>query len=244
MDFNFKKPLHIFSLLVLLFAFFMIIISPILSYISTPSTSEDIEYTEPLLLFASIITVLIFVGVPLIWYYFVNGLSIKDMFKELQLKREKIDEALLWAVLGTILMFALIIIMGYVLMVFGENLENLSNIEDLAGTLSIVSMLSVILIQSVSEEIFFRGFLMQKVDKITGKIPAVIIVAVLFGFAHMSYGKYYPVIASMVIGLVLGFIMYKTKNLYSSIFAHLIFNFTSFMFYLFAQIMVLESLTL
>jgi len=90
MDFNFKKPLHIFSLLVLIFAFFMIIISPFLSFFLTPNTTENLDYTETLLLFASIITVLIFVGVPFIWFYFVNGLSIKEMYKELQLKKEKL----------------------------------------------------------------------------------------------------------------------------------------------------------
>ena len=123
-------------------------------------------------------------------------------------------------------------------------MNDISNIEDLAGVLSIPSMLFVILIQSVSEEVFFRGFLMGKIDKFTGMYPAILIVAIIFGLAHISYGKYYPVIASIMIGIVLGFIKYKTKNLFSSIVAHLTFNFTAYMLYLLYLMFSVKTLTL
>jgi len=89
-------------------------------------------------------------------------------------------------------------------------------------------MFFLVAIQPIGEEIYFRGFLYDKIENYASGPFAVVITAVLFGIAHMSYGKEIPVIMIILMGLVLGFIVYKTKNLYSSIIAHIIFNVTSF----------------
>jgi len=126
---------------------------------------------------------------------------------------------------------------GYLLYASGIVDENtdISNVEDLAGGLSIFSMFFIIIFQSIGEEVFFRGFLLEKIDSFAGKNIAIIVTAILFGLAHMSYGKLYPVIMPMIMGIVLGYIVLKTKNLYSSIVAHMLFNFASFVLYLFAK---------
>ena len=67
----------------------------------------------------------------------------------------------------------------------------------------------------------------EKIEKHSGSVPAVFFTAFLFGIAHMSYGKIFPVLMPMVMGVILGFIILKTKNLYSSIIAHVAFNVTS-----------------
>ena len=246
MDFSFKKPLHLFALLVLLTAVFFIIISPILSFIGIfPTTQTDgLELTEGIILLSSLITILIFVGTPFFWYLLVNHLSIKSMLSSLQLRKTKLDEAILWGVLGAITMFVIIVAIGYLLVLFGVDQNEISNIQDLAGTLSVASMIFVILFQSVGEEIFFRGFLMKKLEGLSGKTTAILSTAILFGVAHMSYGKIYPVLMPIFMGIILGLIVYKTNNLMSAIVAHLLFNLTSFLMYLLAQSYQLSALML
>ena len=246
MDFSIKKPTHILALLVLLFAFFIIIISPILSFFEIfPSTqTETIELTESLILISSIIAVLIFIGTPFLWYLIVNRYTIKEMLFNLKLRGEGIDTAFLWGILAAIAMFVIVLVISYLLYVLGVDQENLSNISDLAGNLSIASMFFIIVFQSIGEEIFFRGFLLDKINILAGKNMAILVTAVLFGLAHMSYGKIYPVIMPMMMGILLGFVVIKTKNLYSAIIAHVIFNLASFSLYLFAQALNLEALIL
>ena len=246
MDFNIKKPTHIFALLVILFAFFLIIVYPALSFFGVfPSTqTAGMEITESLILFSSIIAVLIFLGTPFLWYLLVNKYSIKEMLFNLKLRSERIDEAFLWGILAAIAMLVIVFVIGYLLYALGVDQENLSNIEDLAGKLSIASMLFIIVFQSISEEIFFRGFLLEKIDSIAGKKMAIFVTAILFGLAHMSYGKIYPAIMPIIMGIFLGYIVVKTKNLYSAITAHMIFNFASFILYIFAQSLNLEALIL
>jgi len=79
---------------------------------------------------------------------------------------------------------------------------------------------------------FFRGFLLDKINSIVGKEAAIIITALLFGFAHLSFGNVYPAFMTAVIGLLLAFLIFKTKNLYSAIIAHILFNLVSFSFYI------------
>jgi membrane protease YdiL (CAAX protease family) len=246
MDFSFKKPLHLLALLIFASAIFFVIVSPILSFIGIFPTTQTagLELTEAVILISSLITILIFVGTPFIWYLLVNQLSIRKMLSSLQLRKTKLDEAILWGVLGAIIMFIIIIIIGYLLVILGVNQNQISNIQDLAGRLSIASMIFVILFQSVGEEIFFRGFLMKKLEGLSGKNTAILSTAILFGVAHMSYGKIYPVIMPIFMGIILGLIVYKTNNLMSAIVAHLLFNLTSFLMYLLAQSYQLSALIL
>ena len=246
MDFNIKKPTHILSLIILLGVFFLIIIYPALSFLGIFQSvgTTEIELSEPLILFSSVITVLIFFVTPVIWYLLVNKYSIKEMLNRLKFRSERIDEAFLWGILAAIAMLVIVIAIGFILYSLGYDQEDLSNVDVLAGNLSIASMAFIIIIQSFSEEVFFRGFLLEKIDSVAGEKMAIFITALLFGLAHMSYGKIYPVIMPVIMGFLLGFVVFKTKNLYSAIVAHMTFNFMSFVLYLFAQSLEIEALIL
>lgn len=237
MEFSFRKPLHLLALLVLLFAFFLIIVVPILSFSGVFSTvGEATDISEIDILFGSIIIIIIFIIAPLIWYLLVNQYSIKQMFNALNLRKERIDEAFLWGIITAIVMFIMVIAIGYLLTATEVlSAEDASNVKDLAGNLSIFSMVFIIIFQSVAEEVFFRGFLLEKIDSFAGKNIAIIITALLFGLAHLSYGKLYPAIMPMFMGIFLGYVVLKTKNLYAAIIAHMLFNFASFAIYLFSK---------
>ncbi|MEF8848193.1 MAG: type II CAAX endopeptidase family protein [Candidatus Thermoplasmatota archaeon] len=244
MDFNYKKPSHIFALIILIFTLFILVISPILTYLKMLPSTGEVEINEYIMLLSSIITVLIFLGTPFIWYISVNRIKIKEMLKRLKIKTKNIENAALWGFIATILMFTVVFLIGSIITYYGYTEEELSNIQDLARYVSMYSLLLIILIQSVGEEIFFRGFLLEKIGKLFDEKTAIIATAILFGLAHMSYAKIYTVAMTMTMGLFLGYIVYKTKNLFSSITAHLLFNLTSFLLYYFAQSFGIEALIL
>jgi len=237
MEFNYRKPLHLLALLVVLFAFFLLIVIPILSFLGVFSTvAEATVVSEFAVLLGSIITVLIFIGIPFIWYLLVNRYSIKEMFNAVKLRKERIDEAFLWGIVAAIAMFFMVIAIGFLLTATGIlSPEDVSNVEDLAGNLSIFSMVFIIIFQSIAEEIFFRGFLLEKIDSFAGKNIAIIVTALLFGLAHLSYGKLYPAIMPMFMGIILAYVVLRIKNIFAAITAHMLFNFASFVLYLFAK---------
>ena len=237
MDFNIKKPLHILALILLLVTFFVIIIFPILSFIGVfPSTQsvEAQEVSESIRLLSELIMLVIqlclvfglLVIVPILWYILVNECTIKEAFSRLKLRLERIDMAFLWGIIAAIIIFIVIFILEFVLIRMGHQAEDLSNIPDIRQLFSWPTMFFLVGFQPIAEEIFFRGFLFDKIEKFAGGAIAIVTTAFLFGLAHMSYGKLFPVIMPILIGIILGYIVYRTKNLYSSIIAHVVFNVT------------------
>jgi len=237
MDFNIKKPLHILALILLLVTFFVIIIFPILSFIGVfPSTQsvEVQEVSESIRLLSELIMLVIqlclvfglLVIVPILWYILVNECTIKEAFSRLKLRLERIDMAFLWGIIAAIIIFIVIFILEFVLIRMGHQAEDLSNIPDIRQLFSWPTMFFLVGFQPIAEEIFFRGFLFDKIEKFAGGAIAIVTTAFLFGLAHMSYGKLFPVIMPILIGIILGYIVYRTKNLYSSIIAHVVFNVT------------------
>ena len=105
-------------------------------------------------------------------------------------------------------------------------------------------MLFIVVFQSTTEEIFFRGFLLDKINTLAGKEIAILTTAILFGMAHLSYGKIYPALMTGVFGILLGYVVMKTKNLNTAIIAHILFNITSFALYIASQSLNLEALIL
>jgi len=235
MDFNIRKPLHILALVLLAITFIIIIILPILTFFGVfPSTQsiETQELSESLRVMSEIMVLILqlalifglLVIVPVLWYIMVNECKLKEIFLRLKLKLENIDTAFLWGILAAITIFFVIFVIELALINLGHEPEDLSNITDLQQLFSWPSLFFLVAVQPIGEEIFFRGFLFEKVEKFAGGTVAIFITAFLFGLAHMSYGKIFPVIMPMLMGIILGYIVLKTKNLYSSLFAHIIFN--------------------
>jgi len=88
-----------------------------------------------------------------------------------------------------------------------------------------LSLASVYIISSFGEEVIFRAFLITRISELGldskfGRIVAVIISAVVFGFAHYSWGPV-GVGQTAFMGLAMGFCyIYLKKRLWILIFAH------------------------
>jgi membrane protease YdiL (CAAX protease family) len=174
--------------------------------------------------------------VPLLWYKLVNQISLKEMFAKLNLRKEGINNAILWGIITIIIAFGITMTIGLVyLFVTKINPSTLSNIPDLQQLFSIPSLYLIVIIQPFCEEFFFRGFLLEKITKVGGTTIAVVTTALLFGISHLTYTYAYTAIVAVFLGLLFAVVVLKTKNLYSSIFAHTIINITSLTLYFFGK---------
>jgi membrane protease YdiL (CAAX protease family) len=196
--------------------------------LDTTKLLDTIDIPEIVAIQSQLLVIAIFILVPFAWYYFVNKSSFKDIKSRIKLVSQNIDKAFLLGILSAVVIFILIFIIELVLISSGIEAQDLSNFPELQKLFSWPTMFFLVAIQPIGEEIYFRGFLFDKIENYAGGPFAVVITAVLFGIAHMSYGKEIPVIMIMIMGLVLGYIVYKTRNLYSSIIAHIVFNVSSF----------------
>jgi membrane protease YdiL (CAAX protease family) len=232
MDFNIRKPAHIFALIVLLFVVFFVVVLPlVLFFLGSASSLNTIKITDNLLILNAIIYLVLFLGVPFLWYLLVNHESIKQMFDSLKLKTKGISLAVMWGFAAAIIIVMLEFIIGLILTIGGQSQNNISNVPILFTYTTPVVVLFVILVQSPVEEIFFRGFLLGKIDAVAGKKIAILSTAIFFGLAHFSYDQPILVFVIILMGIILGFIFVKTKNLFSSITAHVLVNLTAFILY-------------
>jgi membrane protease YdiL (CAAX protease family) len=231
MDFKPDKPSHIFALVLLLISILLIFILPLYTFIiafDTTELLETINIPESVAVSSQLLVIAIFILIPFAWYYFVNGSDFKDFKSRIKLVSQDIDKAFIWGVLSAVFIFIIIFIIEVMLIAGGIESQDLSNMPELQSLFSWPVMFFLIAIQPIGEEIYFRGFLYDKIEGYAGWPLAIVITAVLFAIAHMSYGKIIPVIMIFLMGIVLGYIVYKSKSLYSSIIAHIVFNVSSF----------------
>lgn len=85
----------------------------------------------------------------------------------------------------------------------------------------IISIISLVLLPAICEELLFRGLIFKGLKK-HGKILSCTLTALLFGIYHMSiFQTVYP----LVFGLILCVIMYNENNIIYCIVAHAVNNF-------------------
>ena len=91
--------------------------------------------------------------------------------------------------------------------------------------LLIVSLIGVYIISSFGEEVIYRAFLINRISELGfdskyGKMAAVLISAVIFGFAHYEWGPT-GIVATAMMGLVMGICYLKfKKKLWILVLAH------------------------
>ncbi|HII92069.1 MAG TPA: CPBP family intramembrane metalloprotease [Methanosarcina sp.] len=65
----------------------------------------------------------------------------------------------------------------------------------------------------LTEELIFRSFLQTRLEEAFDIRVALVITAFLFGSMHSGYGTFYEILYTSFVGLVIGFIFYKTRSL-------------------------------
>jgi uncharacterized protein len=72
----------------------------------------------------------------------------------------------------------------------------------------------------ICEEILFRGFILRAYEKL-GMWPNIIVTALLFSILHLNIQN---ILAPFFLGIVLGFVVYKTNSIFAGIIGHFINN--------------------
>ncbi len=120
----------------------------------------------------------------------------------------------------TLLLFVALIIVSIVftaaLDFFGLNDLNLVS-ESVEKVSSIIPLFFLIVIlRVISEEVFFRGFLVEKIGIVAS--------SGIFALFHIGYGSVAEIIGAFVLGVILAKAFQLNKNLYPNILAHAAYN--------------------
>ena len=125
------------------------------------------------------------------------------------------------AILSFFCLYPLITCIDSLLTHFGFSLNTIP--YELNTTNYLVSLISLVVLPAICEELLFRGLIFKGLKRY-GKIFSIVISAVMFSIYHMSLDQtVYP----LLIGLLLGVIMYYENNILYCIAIHLTNNFLS-----------------
>ncbi len=197
-----------------------VILFSIFMEIETLSTSSEAlnEASYEFLLMVSALSAIICVIVFGIWYK-----KIDKGFKNAKLKDVNRAE-----ILGYIFLLGIGLqmgIAGVVNLISSIKPEWFNAYDEVINTLgmgnSLISTVYIAIIAPISEEIIFRGVIMEKFRKNMTFFKANILQALLFGIYHMNIvqGTY-----AFIMGLFAGLVYYKLKSLYAVILLHMIIN--------------------
>lgn len=125
------------------------------------------------------------------------------------------------AIISFLALYPIITCIDTLLADLGISLNTLPYELNTSGYL--VSLLSVVILPAVVEELLFRGLIFKGL-KPYGKVFSVTISALIFSLYHMSIDQ---LIYPFLIGLLLGVIMYKENNILYCIAIHFTNNFLS-----------------
>lgn len=107
--------------------------------------------------------------------------------------------------------------------IFGDKFESYKSVSEglVNARTSIFSMLVILVIAPVFEEIFFRGIIFNELKSNMNVVLALVIQGVLFGIFH---GNILQAIYASLLGVVLGVIYMWTGSIWSNILGHFLYN--------------------
>lgn len=91
----------------------------------------------------------------------------------------------------------------------------------------ILTFISICILTPISEELLFRGYILDALNRLHGKWPAIIISSIIFGMVHFD-----PFTMGMATigGVIYGWIRMRTGSLVPGIVAHAMWNTMALMF--------------
>ncbi len=102
----------------------------------------------------------------------------------------------------------------------------------------LIAGLLIIIIAPILEELFFRGFLLGTLSNRVGIFYGSILSALIFALLH---GQFKSIIPIFILGLIINYLVIKSKNLTPAIIFHILNNLIAFTFHL---LIIKEIITL
>lgn len=180
-------------------------------YINTPLT---LDASLVISAFSAIICIIVFYR----WY----TRQMKNECNSIVKVKMKLKHVLLLILLGIGLQVGISFLMNLIAMVKPNLFNNYGLIlEQLGGGTTIVSFIYIGIIAPISEELIFRGVLLNKAKVVLPIFWANVLQGFLFGLYHMNIiqGIY-----AFIIGMFLGSICIGLKSIYAAVVLHVIIN--------------------
>jgi len=166
-----------------------------------------------------VVTEYLIILLPTLVYLKVRKYSLK---KVLRLNRLSLKQILLIPLItlfaypvGAFLNYIMIIIISF----FGSVKPSPVPIPN-TGSEFLLGIIIIAVSAGICEEILFRGTLLRGFEKL-GPAKSIILTAILFGMWHMYFTSF---LGTFLLGLLIGYIVYRTNSLYCGMFAHFINN--------------------
>ncbi len=169
----------------------------------------------------------VFIGIA--FFFFVNrkspyeesGLDLKSISVTLK------DKKILILLFLPLIMDAVSIFLSKLLL--PEYIPHvLSRVDSILTFDKFVILLIQLIVLALGEEIAWRGFFQQQIQKSFPIIPTIIFSSILFALGHIANGNTFVVIYDIsfvaINSFIYGYIFYKMKNIYVSALSHFIAN--------------------
>ena len=144
-------------------------------------------------------------------------------WKEIGLKNPKIKDIFI-GLIGALVWFIISNLLGFLTIKFiGTKVDNSEYLLGKNPTPYQYIILTIVAVfgAPIIEEMAFRGIILNSIAHKYGYKIAIILSGILFGLMHLSLVNLFPLIS---VGIILGYFYNKTKNLWTSIVAHMCFN--------------------
>lgn len=162
-----------------------------------------------------LITEYIIVLLPILIFLKIRGYKIK---KVLKLNKISLKESLLIPLI-TLSFYPIAAFFNALIMIlislFGE-LNPPPLPQPTSGGNFLIGLFIIAISPGICEEIMFRGFIMKSYEH-KGYKKAILISGILFGIFHFNFQN---LMGPLLLGILFGFLVYKTNSLYASIIAH------------------------
>ncbi|EOD00895.1 type II CAAX endopeptidase family protein [Caldisalinibacter kiritimatiensis] len=166
-----------------------------------------------------IITEYLIILLPTVLYLVVRGYNLKET---LRLNKLSIKQTLMIPLI-VILIYPVGMFMNSLMMIIisflGEIQPPPIPVPD-TGLELLISLFVIAISAGICEEVMFRGLVMKAYEGL-GVKKAIIISAILFGIFHFNIQN---LLGPIFLGLVFGYIVYKTNSIFASILAHITNN--------------------
>lgn len=153
--------------------------------------------------------------IPTIFYLGIRRYNLNEV---LRLNKISFSQAILTPLIvifaypvGIFLNLIVIMILGYFGKIITPPLPTPSNINEF-----IIGFFIISLSAGICEEIMFRGMIMKSYERL-GKTKAILISGVMFGIFHFNIQN---LIGPIFLGILFGYIVYKTNSIFTAIIAH------------------------
>lgn len=142
----------------------------------------------------------------------------KKILEKLGFKKTDAIKETKYALSALLLMLFTAMVIGAIFYSLGFT-KDASAIPNIIKKIELWQVLTILVIGSIVEEIFFRGYIQRKTNIITASF--------IFSYFHIIYSSITEVTGAFFLGLILGYLYDKRKNLFAPSLAHLLYNLTT-----------------